>query len=218
MRDIVFRYTDQSSDTVFQVGPVSFALRSGELVFIMGGNGSGKSTFLRVLAGLYTPNSGEIMLDGTRVDDANRDSYRALMAAVFTDYHLFHRLYGIPDPDASEVDRLLTQFQLHDKTRLIDGEFQTLNLSSGQRKRLALIVSLLEKRPILLLDEWAADQDPEFRHKFYHELLPELNQAGVTLVVVTHDTRYVDELEIPARKLRMEEGRFVAENSVENER
>lgn len=208
LRDIVFRYFDVSAETTFKIGPLDFSLRSGDLVFITGGNGSGKSTFLRVLAGLYVPESGEIRLDEMLVDDNTRDQYRSLLTAIFTDYHLFARLYGIPDPDPEEVERLLTQFRLAAKTRLSDGEFRTLNLSGGQRKRLALTVALLEKRPVLLLDEWTSDQDPEFRHKFYHELLPALNQAGITIVAITHDDRYLNELTLPARRLRMEEGRF----------
>jgi putative pyoverdin transport system ATP-binding/permease protein len=215
MRNIVFRYVDKSSEAAFKIGPIDFTLRRGDLVFITGGNGSGKSTFLRVLAGLYKPETGEITLDGKRVTDATLESYRSLIAAIFTDYHLFQRLYGIPDPDHAEVDRLLTDFRLHDKTGLTDGEFRTLDLSGGQRKRLALIVSLLEKRPILLLDEWTADQDPEFRRKFYDELLPALTRAGATVVVITHDDRYLNELDLPARRLRMDEGRFVEQHSVE---
>jgi putative pyoverdin transport system ATP-binding/permease protein len=187
-------------------------LRSGELVFITGGNGSGKSTFLRVLAGLYPPDAGEIMLDGVVVNAETRDTYRSLMSSVFTDYHLFQRLYGIPEQNEADLAPLLAQFRLSDKTGLVDGEFRTLELSGGQRKRLALIVALLEKRPILLLDEWTADQDPDFRRKFYHELLPELIQAGATLVVITHDDRYLDELHLPARRLRMDEGRFVEQH------
>jgi cyclic peptide transporter len=216
MRNVMFSYVDTSSEAVFRVGPIDFTLRSGELVFITGGNGSGKSTFLKLLAGLYEPDSGEITLDGTRVEGSNRDVYRSLIAAIFVDYHLFQRLYGIAGPDNAEVDRLLTQFRLREKTRLVDGVFSTLDLSGGQRKRLALIVSLLEKRPLLLLDEWTADQDPDFRRKFYDELLPELQQAGATVVVITHDERYLDELELPARRLRMDEGRFVGRHSVEN--
>lgn len=216
MRNVVFSYKDKSSEAVFRVGPLNFTLHSGDLVFVSGGNGSGKSTFLKLLSGLYEPDSGEILLDGVRIDDANRDAYRELIAAIFVDYHLFQRLYGITDPDPGEVDRLLTQFRLLEKTRLGgDGEFSTLDLSGGQRKRLALIVSLLEKRPILLLDEWTADQDPDFRRKFYDELLPELQQAGATIVVITHDDRYLAELDLPARKLRMDEGRFVGPNSAE---
>jgi cyclic peptide transporter len=209
MHDIRFSYIDKLSETVFEVGPIDFTLCTGELVFITGGNGSGKSTFLKLLAGLYEPESGEITLDGVRVDDSTRQSYRELIAAIFPDFHLFQRLYGIPDADPIEVDRLLTQFQLIDKTRLTNGDFSTIDLSGGQRKRLALIVSLLEKRPILLLDEWAADQDPEFRRKFYYDLLPALIGAGATIVAITHDDRYLDELDLPARRLRMDEGRFV---------
>jgi putative ATP-binding cassette transporter len=216
LHDIVFRYVDKFSDATFQIGPLDFSLRSGELVFITGGNGSGKSTFLRVLAGLYPPDSGEIMLDGTPINADTRDTYRALMSAIFFDYHLFRRLYGIPEPEPAEVDRLLTKFRLADKTSLADGEFRTLDLSGGQRRRLALIVSLLEKRQILLLDEWTAEQDPEFRRKFYDELLPEMMQAGLTVVVITHDDRYLDELDLPARRIHMEEGRIVEQRSMEN--
>jgi putative pyoverdin transport system ATP-binding/permease protein len=210
MRDIVFQYVDKFSDAAFKIGPIDFSLRAGELVFITGGNGSGKSTFMRVLAGLFPPSSGELTLDGRLVTDDRRDQYRALITTVFTDYHVFRRLYGIPDPPFGEVDRLLMQFRLADKTGLSEGgEFRTLELSDGQRKRLALIVGLLEKRPVLLLDEWTADQDPEFRRKFYHELLPELIRGGTAIVVITHDDRYLDELHVPARRIRMDEGRIV---------
>jgi putative pyoverdin transport system ATP-binding/permease protein len=218
MQHVGFHYMGGSSETPFRIGPLDFTLHSGDLVFITGGNGSGKSTFMKVLAGLYKPNSGEIRLDGVPVTDSNRDTYRSLIAAIFVDYHLFQRLHGIPDPDPVEVERLLAQFRLTEKTRLADREFRTLDLSAGQRKRLALIVSLLEKRPILLLDEWAADQDPEFRRKFYHDLLPALHRAGATVVAVTHDDRYLDELELPARRLHMDEGRFIGRHSVENDR
>jgi len=216
MHDIVFRYVDKFSNATFQIGPLDFSLRSGELVFVTGGNGSGKSTFLRVLAGLYPPDSGEITIDGMLINDDTRDAYRALMSGIFFDYHLFRRLYGIPEPEPAEVDRLLMKFRLADKTSLADGEFRTLDLSGGQRRRLALIVSLLEKRQILLLDEWTAEQDPEFRRKFYDELLPEMMQAGLTVVVITHDDRYLDELNLPARRIHMEEGRIVEQRSMEN--
>jgi putative ATP-binding cassette transporter len=214
MRNVVFQYTDQHSETAFQIGPLDFTLQKGDLVFVTGGNGSGKSTFLRVLAGLYPIDSGEIRLDGMRVDGNNLNAYRALMSAIFFDYHLFRRLYGINDTDPVEVSRLLRQFRLEDKTGLSNGEFRTLELSGGQRRRLALIVSLLEKRPILLLDEWTAEQDPEFRKKFYAELLPAMMQAGVTVIAITHDDRYLDELDLPGRRIRMDEGRIVDERSI----
>jgi len=218
LRRIMFRYVDRFSETSFQIGPIDFELDPGELVFITGGNGSGKSTFLRVLSGLYPPDSGEIILDGRLVNDLRRDEYRSLIAGIFFDYHLFKRLYGVPEPNPGEVERLLTQFRLADKTGLADGEFRTLDLSGGQRRRLALIVSLLEKRPILLLDEWTAEQDPEFRRKFYDELLPDLMKAGTTVVVITHDDRYLDELDLPARRIRMDEGRIVEQRTIRKRR
>jgi putative ATP-binding cassette transporter len=218
MKEVVFSYVDKSSETVFRVGPIDFTLEPGELVFITGGNGSGKSSFLKLLAGLYKPESGEIMIDGVPVTDRTRQEYRERIAAIFSDFHLFQKLYGITDPDPAEVDRLLAQFGLIDKTGVVDREFRTVDLSSGQRKRLALIVSLMEKRPILLLDEWAADQDPEFRRKFYYDLLPALHRAGKTVVAVSHDDRYLEALDLPARRLRMDEGRFVEQQPVEEGR
>jgi putative pyoverdin transport system ATP-binding/permease protein len=215
MHNITFRYVDKFSDTVFKIGPIDFTMKSGELVFITGGNGSGKSTFLRVFAGLYPPESGDILLDGVPVSEETRDHYRSLMSAIFFDYHLFQRLYGI-DADAAEVQRLLGQFRLTERTGYADGAFRTLELSSGQKRRMALIVSLLENRPILLLDEWTAEQDPEFRRKFYDELLPDLMRAGATIVVITHDDRYLDELNLPARKIRMDEGRIVEQRLLGN--
>ena len=216
MRNINFRYVDKFSEAAFKIGPIDFTLHAGELVFITGGNGSGKSTFLRVLSGIYPPDSGEIILDGRHIDSSTRDEYRALMSAIFFDYHLFRRLYGVSDPEPGEVARLLALFRLSEKTGLVDGEFRTLELSGGQRRRLALIVSLLEKRPILLLDEWTAEQDPEFRRKFYEELLPDLMKAGATVVVITHDDRYLDELDLPARRIRMDEGKIVDQRTIKS--
>jgi putative ATP-binding cassette transporter len=208
--DVSFRYDDRKADAVFRVGPVSFVLHAGEIVFISGGNGSGKSTLLKVLTGLYPIDSGKILVDGEEITAANRDVYRERFTAIFSDYHLFKRLYGVKDPDPQEIARLLALFELTGKTRLEGGEFTTIDLSAGQRKRLALIVGLMERRPILVLDEWTADQDPEFRRKFYHELLPSMQTSGKTIVAVTHDERHLAELKLPVRRLRMEDGRFAA--------
>jgi putative ATP-binding cassette transporter len=215
VRDVEFHYPGQSADTTFKVGPFNFTLNAGDLVILTGGNGSGKSTFMKILAGFYRPASGELLLDGTPVVGERYEYYRSLITAIFPDFHLFQRLYGIPDPDPAELVAMLSEFKLQEKTRLTHGEFQTTELSSGQRRRLALIVAQLEKRPLLMLDEWAADQDPEFRRKFYFEFLPALHRAGITVVAISHDDRYIDEMDVPIRRLRMDEGRFTELSSVE---
>jgi putative ATP-binding cassette transporter len=216
--NVEFSYTNRFAEAAFKVGPFNFTLNRGDLVFLTGGNGSGKSTFFKILAGFYRPGSGEIRLDGQPVSDRTRDDYRGLIASIFPDFHLFHKLYGIPDPDMAEVDRMLAECKLLDKTRIDGDEFTTVDLSSGQRRRLALIVARLENRPILLLDEWAADQDPEFRRKFYFEFLPALNRAGMTIVAISHDDRYIEEMKVPCRRLHMEEGRFIEVQSAEQRR
>jgi putative ATP-binding cassette transporter len=209
LRDVVYRYPNRPTEIGFQIGPIDFTLDSGDLILITGGNGSGKSSFMKVLSGLYTPVSGVIKLDGIRIEENSRQNYRELMAAVFSDYHLFHRLYGISTDDQQATSQLLTELELRGKIQVTDGEFNTIDLSSGQRKRLALLVALLERKPILLLDEWTASQDPEYRDKFYRELLPILRRSGLTIVLVTHDDRYLDELGPAARRLHMYDGRFV---------
>ncbi len=211
----MFRYIDKFSDTAFKIGPIDFqpatpASSSSSPAATARAN----RRFCGCLAGLYPPDSGEVLLDGRPVTNATRDEYRGLMSAIFFDYHLFQRLYGIPTATPPTSTGCWRKFRLTDKTALINGEFRTLDLSGGQRRRLALIVSMLEKRPIMLLDEWTAEQDPEFRRKFYDELLPEMMAAGATCVVITHDDRYLDELHLPARRIRMDEGRIVEERTM----
>ena len=189
-KDIAFRYVAQGSDEAFHIGPVSLAARAGEILFIVGGNGSGKSTLLKVLTGLYPPGSGSLLVDGIRVGGNNVQAYREMISTVFSDFHLFKEVYGLGDLDDDTVGRLIRSMQLDGKTGFSEGHFTKLSLSTGQRKRLALIVTLLEDRPIYAFDEWAADQDPEFRRFFYEELIQDLKRRGKTVLVVTHDDRY----------------------------
>lgn len=203
LQGLEFAYQDAKRRTLFKVGPVNLNIHRGELLFIVGGNGSGKTTLLRALSGLYSPNAGSVRLNGVSVDDDNLDAYRSFFSAVFTDFHLFDRLYGLGDVPPERVTAMLERFMLQDKTVYLNGKFSTTDLSTGQRKRLALLTALLEERPICILDEVAADQDPEFRKFYYEELLPELKAQGRTLLVVSHDNRY---FHVADRVLRLEDG------------
>lgn len=174
----------------FRLGPVNMEIGSGELVFLVGGNGSGKSTFLKLLAGFYVPEEGRVLVDTTPVDATNRISYREYFSVLFSDFHLFDRLYGLHDADPQRVQELLERMDIADKTSVVKGRFTNLNLSSGQKKRLGLAVCLLEDKPVYILDEVAADLDPTFRKEFYERMLPELRDQGKTILAVSHDDRY----------------------------
>ncbi|HEY1844857.1 MAG TPA: multidrug ABC transporter permease/ATP-binding protein [Buttiauxella sp.] len=188
MRDVVFKY----GDNAFSVGPLSLKIERGELIFLIGGNGSGKSTLAMLLTGLYQPVSGEIYLDGRQIDAGNLDDYRKLFSAVFTDVWLFDRLLGPQGAKANPelVTTWLERLQMSSKLELDNGTILNLKLSKGQRKRVALLLALAEERDIILLDEWAADQDPHFRREFYQTLLPLMQQMGKTIFAISHDDHY----------------------------
>jgi putative ATP-binding cassette transporter len=202
-----YHYTDAAGEVTFRSGPHELEIRRGELLFIVGGNGSGKSTLLKLLTGLYTPLQGELRLDGRTVDASLREAWRELFSIVFTDFHLFDRLYGLDGVDPAEVQRWLQTMGLERKTRFEGGRFTQTALSTGQRKRLAFIVAVLRNKPVCILDEVAADQDPEFRRRFYRDLLPELRVRGTTVIVVSHDDAYFD---CADRLIRLQDGRIVA--------
>lgn len=188
--EAAFSYPIRGTVDSFKLGPISLEVNAGEILFIVGGNGSGKSTLLKNLTGLYFPQTGSVSLDNVTLTPETADWYRSHFSAVFGDYHLFTRLYGLEDVSNERVNELLELLQISDKTAFENGQFSTLDLSQGQRKRLAMLVALAEDRPILVLDEWAADQDPPFRRFFYEELLPMLRDDGKTIVAVTHDDKY----------------------------
>ncbi|HYP02760.1 MAG TPA: cyclic peptide export ABC transporter [Pyrinomonadaceae bacterium] len=175
----------------FILGPINLKLEAGELLFITGGNGSGKTTLAKLLLGLYVPEEGEVYLDGKLVTDETREQYRQLFSVVFSDFYLFESLFGL---DSIHLDanarNYLVQLQLEHKVKVEEGTLSTIDLSQGQRKRLALLTAYLEDRPVYLFDEWAADQDPFFKEIFYHQLLPELKAKGKAIIVISHDDRY----------------------------
>lgn len=205
LRGVTFQYAADDRHPGFAVGPIDLTLKRGELVFLIGGNGSGKSTLARLLTGLYRPQAGEIRVDGQVIGEAQWPAYRRLFSAVFTDFHLFDQLLG-PEggsPDAGLVETWLARLGMQDKLRFDAGRVTSTQLSQGQRKRLALLLAVAEQRDLLLLDEWAADQDPVFRRVFYRELLPLLRESGHTVFAISHDDAYFDHAD---RLLEMRDG------------
>jgi putative ATP-binding cassette transporter len=186
----------------FSVGPINLVIERGEQIFLIGGNGSGKSTLAMLLTGLYQPVSGRILLDGEPVTD--RNGYLGLFSAIFTDYHLFQHLLG-PEPKEALVAEWLERLQMGSKLAIKDGFIADIDLSQGQRKRVALLLALAEQREVMLFDEWAADQDPQFRRIFYQVLLPRLKEMGKTVIAISHDDHYFS---LADRLLEMRQGRL----------
>jgi putative ATP-binding cassette transporter len=206
LEGVTFTYSEEGAGG-FTVGPIDFVARPGEIVFITGGNGSGKTTLMKLMSGLYHPDAGRVFLGGTLLTPATEAWIRDQISIIFSDFHLFRRLYGLGEQDPERIAELLRDMQVDQKTSVRGDSFTTIQLSTGQRKRLALIVALLEDKPVVIFDEWAADQDPQFRQKFYEQILPTLKARGKVIICVTHDDRYFG---VADRRVKMEFGRMVA--------
>ncbi|WP_312931414.1 cyclic peptide export ABC transporter [Pseudomonas sp.] len=208
LRDVEYAYPAVEDSAPFRVGPVNLSIAQGDIVFIVGDNGSGKTSLIKLLLGLYAPSKGQVRVNGVAVDAAGLDDYRQMFTTIFADYFLFDDLMHTDKAVPAEATRYLERLEIAHKVSVRDGAFTTLDLSTGQRKRLALVNAWLDERPVLVFDEWAADQDPAFRRIFYTELLPELKRLGKTLIVISHDDRYFD---VADHLVRLEAGRVVCE-------
>lgn len=188
--DVSYRHAGTDPQKRFTLGPISYKFDAGNIYFIRGANGSGKTTLIRILTGLYQPMEGHILVNDLPVSVPASSDYRDIFSAVFSDFYLFKKLYGIHDVNSEVVRELIATFRMEGKVDVVDGAFSDLNFSTGQRKRIALIVALLEEKQIMILDEWAADQDPEFRQEFYEHIIPKLRAMGKTVIAITHDDHY----------------------------
>ncbi|WDD98091.1 cyclic peptide export ABC transporter [Thalassomonas actiniarum] len=201
----------QEQETPFSIGPIDFSVSQGEVVYIRGSNGSGKSTFAKVLVGLYQAQKGELRLGNKRIDKDNIQWYRNHFSTIFSDFYLFEHILDKHGAlvEQAEVQAHLEKLQMADKVSVRDGKLTMTTLSQGQRKRLAMILAYAEDAAIYLFDEWAADQDPYFRDYFYRELLPELKGRGKTVIVISHDDRY---FHLADRMYQFDSGTAVLEN------
>jgi putative ATP-binding cassette transporter len=192
LSDVAFRYDGGHPEDDFALGPIDIALQPREIVFISGGNGSGKTTLLKVLTGLYTPAQGSIRFDDVPVTEKNVRLYRSKFAVVFSDYCLFEGVADINFEELSyEAARIAKRFRF--KPWMLtprDTSDGSAQLSAGERRRAALLMALLDDRPILVFDEWAADQDPQYKEMFYKEIVPSLRDKGKLVIVLSHDERY----------------------------
>lgn len=211
-KNVYFSYNEEQPDSSFALGPINLELKKGETVFIVGGNGSGKSTFINTLTGLYTPTKGQILFDE---EENITEQIQSLTAAVFTDNHIFSKNYEEYELENNiEYQEYLKLMELEEVVGNDKDSSVRRKFSKGQSKRMSLIFALLEDKPILILDEWAADQDPYFRKFFYEELIPKFKQEGKTIIAVTHDDAYFHQAD---RILKFDYGQIVKDIRVEEE-
>lgn len=191
LREIETRYNSRETSS-FALGPLDFELKAGEVVFLVGSNGSGKTTFMNVLCGLLDPTTGTISVDGRPLAPEDMGAYRAQFSAIFTQFHVFRQLYGLEHVTPEKADEMIEKVGLTGITQIRGEGVSRLDLSAGQRRRLALAIALLEDRNVLVLDEFVADQDPEKRDYFFRTLVPWLKAQGKTVVVSTHDLAWLE--------------------------
>jgi putative ATP-binding cassette transporter len=208
LRNVRYAFPPEEGSEPFRLGPVNLRIEQGDIVFIVGENGCGKTTLIKLLLGLYAPTEGEIRVNDQPITALNRDDYRQNFTTIFADYYLFDDLIQGDRQVPQDATRYLERLEIAHKVSVRDGAFSTTDLSTGQRKRLALVNAWLEERPVLVFDEWAADQDPTFRRIFYTELLPDLKRLGKTIIVISHDDRYFD---VADQLVRMEAGKVKSE-------
>lgn len=194
---INYEYPDRaevSGAGKFHLGPVNMSIRPGEVIFIAGGNGAGKSTLAKIITGLYRATSGKLLLNDKPVAEGEEEYIRDYFACIFSDFYLFSEMAEIyvGDEKLNELNELLKELQLESRIDFKNNIVPTRQLSTGQRKRLALLFAIAADKPIFVLDEWAADQDPGFREYFYRKIIPKLKLMRKGVLVISHDDRYFD--------------------------
>jgi ABC-2 type transport system ATP-binding protein len=208
----------KSFGSVVAVDDVSFTLRKGELIGLLGPNGAGKSTTVSIIAGLVTPNQGEVLIDGKRLTNDTDPSKRriglvpqdiALYEELSAQENLrfFGSLYDLTGRALEHaIGSTLALVGLGDRAR-----DKVKNFSGGMMRRLNLAAGLLHDPDILLLDEPTVGVDPQSRNAIFDNL-EELKARGKALLYTTH---YMEEAErLADRIIVIDHGRAIADDTL----
>lgn len=214
VRRLSHRYGDGKA-AVTALDNVSFSLDQGLLLAVLGPSGSGKTTLLSVIAGLLTPTSGEVILDGQEVHlQTAREAARFRrqnIGIVFQEYHLIpyltarenlllvpHLRGGTTGEDRARADALLGEFGLGERARHKPAE-----LSGGERQRVAIARAFMNEPKVMLVDEPTSHLDTERGRQVLELLRDHIHGRAMTCVMVTHDQRMTDQAD---QTLRLVDG------------
>lgn len=219
-RDVWFRYPGAEE---YSLEAVNVTLNKGEIMTIVGENGSGKTTFVKLLLGLYRPTRGEILLNGVNIDKFSEEAYRNIFAPVFQDYRLFaytirENLVFDGEYHREEAEALLAELGLDQKINsLPDGveqyvgkgyEKSGVDFSGGERQKLAIARALLKGSACVVLDEPTAALDPIAESELYRQINGLAGEKSC--VFITHRLAGV---RFSSRILYFENGRIAEQGS-----
>lgn len=195
---------------------IDLTIAQGEVVVIIGPSGSGKSTLLRCINKLEEISSGEVVVDGLKVNDPDVDErlIRQEAGMVFQQFHLFPqlsaldnvafgpiRVRGTKKADAQQLAKaLLTKVGLAERAHHFPAE-----LSGGQQQRVAIARALAVKPKMMLFDEPTSALDPELRHEVL-KVMQDLAEEGMTMVIVTHEIGFAQK--VASRLIFIDQGRI----------
>ena len=193
---------------------VSFQIRKGEWVAIMGSSGSGKSTIMNIIGCMDKPSIGEVILDGQDITKESQKSLtkirREKIGLIFQQFHLIPYLTALENvmvaqyyhsiPDEQEALQALERVGLKDRAKHLPSQ-----LSGGEQQRVCIARALINNPEIILADEPTGNLD-EVNEKIVIEILKQLHKEGATIVVVTHD---LDVGNVAERKIILEYGKIV---------
>ena len=189
----VEKYYGSRNNLTKAIDDISFDVNKGEFVAIMGASGSGKTTILRMIAGLETPSFGDIYIDGKRVNDVPANQRE--IGFVFQNYALFRHMtvydniaFGLKlkKVPKDEIDKKVKEAaRILDLEKLLDRKPKAL--SGGQRQRVAMGRAIVRNPKVFLMDEPLSNLDAKLRVQMRIEISKIHQRLGATIIYVTHD-------------------------------
>jgi ABC-type bacteriocin/lantibiotic exporter with double-glycine peptidase domain len=221
LRNLYYKYPGAEDYTI---KGINVHIKQGEKIALVGVNGAGKSTIVKLICGLYTPTKGEILINGKNIELYNRDEYYSLISVVFQDIHLLPlsiekniALRSAEEINSKEIERVIKMSGLSRKIDNLEKGKETLlvksiyeeaiDLSGGEMQKLMLARALYKNSPVIILDEPTAALDPLAESEIY-EKYNELTE-GSTSIFISHrlsSTRFCDRILFVGEGNILEEG------------